>query len=71
MPYMNVYKGWDDKWHKNPCVKTKPEIGHFILLKSEKLRLGGGPMCWNDEDPPLTDMCPDCFKVLYDNANLS
>lgn len=63
MPYMHVYKGWDDKWHKNPCVKTKPEIGHFVLLKGEPpLKLGGGPEFGCDESPPLTDMCPIVSK---------
>ena len=70
MPTMQVFKGWDGKWHLNPCVKTDPPLEDysngptgrvFNLLTGERRVLGGDRICGRDKDPPMKDMCPECF----------
>ncbi len=58
MPFMNLWKGHDNKWHLNPCSKTNREKGIFLLLTGESLKIGG---CGNHPDPPSKDMCHICF----------
>lgn len=58
MPTMTVWKGWDKKWHTNPCRKTDLKSGIFILLTGEYLKLGGNGYV---KDPPADEMCYSCF----------
>ena len=61
MPYMHIFKQ-AGKWHyggtpsKDCIIREKPE--------DERKRVGGGPECGNDVDPPREEWCLDCFPFM-------
>lgn len=58
MPYAQIYKTKDGKWHQGECPKLNTNTD-----SGERKTIGLGL----DKDPAKNELCEDCFSFLLKN----